>query len=113
LGADAAGGAPHVPASRRRRPARVGRVESKPGAVRSRESPHPRRASVTDAVLHPSWPRAAANAIWKPLKAAVPHDAWPLAPTDWRVNDPRGNPGTGGRNTTPGVPGPVPRTEPV
>lgn len=62
--------------------------------------------------LHPSWPRAASNALWRPLKHAFP-DNWPIAPTDWTVNDPTGNPRTGGRNTTPGIAGPVPHLEPV
>src|SRR5690606_33389865 len=83
-------------------------------AVRSRESPHPRRASVTDAVLHPSWPRAAANALWKPLRHA--HlDGWPLAPTTWTVRDPTGNPRTGTFSTAIGFARPKsdPRTEPL
>lgn len=63
-------------------------------------------------VLHPSWPRAAANAIWKPLRMA--HlDGWPLAPTDWRVNDPTGNPQSGRHSTTPPTPGPTPQLEPL
>lgn len=67
---------------------------------------------VDSSVLHSSWPRAAANALWKPLRHA--HlDGWPLAPTDWRVNDPTGNPQSGRHSTTPPTPGPIPRTEPI
>src|SRR5690606_39909382 len=61
-------------------------------------------------VLHSSWPRAAANALWKPLRHAH-HDGWPSAA--WTVNDPTGNPRTSRHSTTPGTPGPTPRTEPT
>lgn len=65
-------------------------------------------------LLHPSWPRAVANALWRPLRMAN-LDGWPLAPTDWRVNDPTGDPRTGNFNTATGFARPQsdPRTEPI
>lgn len=58
---------------------------------------------MTERVLHPSWPRAVANALWKPLRMA--HlDGWPLAPTTWVVRDPTGNPHTVTFTTASGFP---------